>query len=133
MKQVWVNAATWAVTPRTTPGAELPTDTTAMPEPRSIRELPSASTSTPPPAATMKTGSVGPPPSATAAFLRLSSSVERGPGISVTRWRCWGRVGPPAGVWVMRTNVGDPKPARILRYGYERLEPWTLTGSTVRP
>ena len=51
MKQVWVKAATCSCTPRTTDGAALPTETTAMPEPRSISELPSASTMTPPPAA----------------------------------------------------------------------------------
>ena len=103
-----MKAATWSATARTTAGAALPTETTAMPEPRSISELPSASTSTPPPAASMNTGSVVPTPSATAAFLRASSSIERGPGTSVTRRRTWGRVGPPARVWVMRANVGNP-------------------------
>ena len=53
MKHVCVNAATWPVTFSTTFGAELPTLVTAMPEPRSISELPSTSTTTPPPAATM--------------------------------------------------------------------------------
>ena len=101
-----MNAATWSVTLRTTAGAAFPTETTAIPEPRSISELPSASMMTPPPAASTNTGSVVPTPSATAAFLRASSSVERGPGMSVTRRRSWGRVGPPARVcdiaWVMR-------------------------------
>ena len=72
-------------------GAALPTETTAMPEPRSISELPSTSTITPPPAATTKTGSVVPTPSATCAFLR--SSARAGPGMSVTRRRSWGRTG----------------------------------------
>ena len=53
MKHVWVNSATWRVTLATTRGAELPTVATAMPEPMSISELPSTSTSTPPPAAAM--------------------------------------------------------------------------------
>ena len=65
MKQVWVNAATCACTRLTTSGAALPTVVTAMPEPRSISELPSTSWSTPPPAAVTKTGRVVPTPSAT--------------------------------------------------------------------
>ena len=48
MKQVWVKAATWAWTAATTSGAELPTLVTAMPDPRSMNELPSTSTRTPP-------------------------------------------------------------------------------------
>ena len=51
MKQVWVKAATWSVTRRTTSGALLPTLVTAMPLARSISEFPSTSTITPPPAA----------------------------------------------------------------------------------
>ena len=39
-----MNAATWSVTRRTTAGAALPTEITAMPEPKSISELPSTST-----------------------------------------------------------------------------------------
>ena len=50
MKHVWVNAATWSVTRRTTSGALLPTLVTAIPLARSISELPSTSTTTPPPA-----------------------------------------------------------------------------------
>jgi hypothetical protein len=38
-------------------GAEAPTLVTAIPEARSMNELPSTSTSTPPPAAAAKTGS----------------------------------------------------------------------------
>jgi hypothetical protein len=48
MKHVWVKACTCSVTAATTDGALLPTVVTAMPEPKSISELPSASTTTPP-------------------------------------------------------------------------------------
>ena len=51
MKQVWVKAATWACTRETTSGALLPTLVTAIPLAMSISELPSTSTTTPPPAA----------------------------------------------------------------------------------
>ena len=57
MKQVWVNCATCSVTRLTTRSALLPTEVTAMPEPKSMSELPSTSTRTPPPAAVTKTGS----------------------------------------------------------------------------
>jgi hypothetical protein len=50
MKQLCVNAATCSVTAETTAGAQLPTLTTAMPEPKSISEFPSTSITTPPPA-----------------------------------------------------------------------------------
>ena len=90
-----MNAATCSCTRLTTDGAALPTLTTAMPEPRSISELPSTSTRTPPPAATTNTGSVVPTPSATWAFLRSSRARDSGPGIAVTRLRCWGSAGPP--------------------------------------
>jgi hypothetical protein len=70
MKHVWVNARTCSVTAATTEGALLPTVVTAMPDPKSISELSSASTSTPPPAATTYTGSVVPTPRATAADFR---------------------------------------------------------------
>ncbi len=58
MKQVWVNRSTCSCTAATTWGAALPTVVTAIPEPKSISELPSASTTTPPPAATANTGIV---------------------------------------------------------------------------
>ena len=90
MKQVWVKAATCSVTPATTCGAELPTLITAMPEPRSISELPSTSTSTPPPARSMNTGNVVPTPAETAALRAAKSSRERGPGNSVTIRRSCG-------------------------------------------
>ena len=95
MKQVCVNAATWSVTRRTTSGALLPTLVTAMPLARSISELPSTSTITPPPAAATYTGSTLPTPDATAAPRRSCSSRDRGPGISVTTRRSCGRSGPP--------------------------------------
>ena len=50
MKQVWVKSATCACTRSTTRGAALPTVVTAIPEPKSISWLPSASTRMPPPA-----------------------------------------------------------------------------------
>ena len=58
MKHVWVNCATCSCTAATTFGCALPTVVTAMPEPRSMSEFPSASTMTPPPAATACTGAV---------------------------------------------------------------------------
>ena len=81
MKQVWVNSATCLRTRSTTRGAALPTLVTAMPEPKSISELPSASTTTPPPARVTKTGSVVPMPGGTAACLRgeqLAATSGRG-------------------------------------------------------
>ena len=75
-------------------GAALPTPTTAIPEPRSISELPSTSTSTPPPARSTNTGRTVPTPRATTAWRRSSSARDLGPGISVTRRRCWSSVGP---------------------------------------
>src|SRR5687768_4982557 len=95
MKHVWVNRPTCSRTRVTTASAALPTLTTAMPAPRSISELPSTSTITPPPARSTKTGSVVPTPRATAAPRRANSSVERGPGMAVTRRRSWGSPGPP--------------------------------------
>ena len=92
MKQVWVKSATCSWTRSTTAGAALPTLVTAMPEPKSISELPSASTTTPPPARVTKTGSAVPMPGGTAACLRASSSCDFGPGISVTRRRSCGQV-----------------------------------------
>ena len=44
MKQVWANLAIWSRTASTTAGAACPTLTTAIPDPRSINELPSTST-----------------------------------------------------------------------------------------
>src|ERR1044072_3694365 len=106
MKQVWVNAANCSCTRATTDGAALPTVVTAMPEPRSISVLPSVSRMTPPPAASTNTGRGLPTPSATGCFLRASFSCERGPGISVTRLRCWVRDVPPATVVLMAAAYG---------------------------
>ena len=50
MKHVCVKSATWRCTASTTRGAALPTETTAMPEPKSMSWLPSTSTTMPPPA-----------------------------------------------------------------------------------
>src|SRR4029078_11995684 len=60
-----------------------PTDTTAMPAPKSMSWFPSASTRIPPPARSMYTGSTAPTPAATAAILRACSSTDLGPGIAV--------------------------------------------------
>src|SRR6478735_4541231 len=106
MKHVCVNAATCSCTRATTASAALPTLTTAMPAPRSMSELPSTSTSTPPPAFSMNTGSVVPSPEDTAALRRSISARERGPGISVTSRRSWGSDGPPR-VSVELAGAGD--------------------------
>src|SRR5690349_8269969 len=98
MKQVWVNAATWLETASTTLGAALPTLVTAMPEPRSISELPSTSTRTPPPARSTKTGNAVLTPAETTELRRANSSRERGPGSSVTIRRSCGRSTGAAGV-----------------------------------
>src|SRR5215475_12626473 len=114
MKQVWVNLAACSRTRSATRGALLPTETTAMPEPKSMSELPSASTSTPPPAAVMNTGRMLLTPRATARSRRASSSREAGPGISVTRRRCWGSAGPPVagGFMVIDLTIRHRPPAR---------------------
>src|SRR3984957_6692654 len=94
MKQVWVNRSACSRIPAVTRGALLPTDVTAIPEPKSISELPSTSMITPPPAL-MKMGRTWLTPRATLASRRTSSSRDAGPGISVTRRRTWARPGPP--------------------------------------
>ena len=53
MKQVCVNCRTCSVTASTTRGLPLPTVVTAMPDPRSMSWLPSASLRMPPAASTM--------------------------------------------------------------------------------
>src|SRR6478609_1907833 len=90
MKQVCVNAASCSVARATTAAALLPTFVTAMPEPKSIRLLPSTSSSTPPPARDTYTGSVVPTPAGTAPSLRDCSSCDFGPGIAVTSRRSCG-------------------------------------------
>ena len=52
-----MNLAACSATRAATRGAALPTETTAIPDPKSISELPSASTITPPPASVTNTGS----------------------------------------------------------------------------
>jgi hypothetical protein len=102
MKQVWVNLAACSATRADTRGAALPTETTAIPDPKSIRELPSASTITPPPASVTNTGRTWLTPRATARSRRVSSSRETGPGISVTRClRCGSRASSPETCSVM--------------------------------
>ena len=101
MKQVWVNCATCAWTRSATRAAAFPTDVTAIPEPKSISELPSASMRTPPPAAVTNTGSVVDTPRATHPFRRAIISREAGPGISVARLRRCGNCGPPTGTSIM--------------------------------
>ena len=95
-----MNDLTCSTTRSTTRGAAFPTPTTAMPEPRSINELPSTSTRTPPPAASTNTGSVVLTPWATYRPRRAILSCESGPGISVTSRRSWGSSGPPGRGWV---------------------------------
>ena len=82
-----MNLAAWSATRAATRGAALPTETTAIPAPKSMRELPSASTITPPPASVTNTGSMVLTPRATARSRRARRSREAGPGISVTRFR----------------------------------------------
>jgi hypothetical protein len=60
----------------------LPTLTTAMPEPRSISELPSTSTITPPPARSTKTGSVVPMPERPQRRDGPAALATAGPGCS---------------------------------------------------
>jgi hypothetical protein len=108
MKQVCVNAATCSCTAWTTAGAALPTLTTAMPEPRSISELPSTSTITPPPARSTKTGTVPPTAEETAAVRRAMSARERGPGISVTSRRSWSGSRGPASTSVTVPRLSPP-------------------------
>src|SRR5690348_15504075 len=97
MKQVCVNRWSCSVARLTTASALLPTLVTAMPEPKSISELPSTSSRTPPPARVTNTGRVVETPSATVSLRRANSSRERGPGISVTSRRSCGTDGPPTG------------------------------------
>src|SRR4051794_33074341 len=92
MKQVWVNAATCSRTASTTCGAAFPTLTTAIPEPRSISELPPTPPTPPPPARSTNSGTVPPTAEETAAVRRAISSRERGPGRSVSSRRSCGRV-----------------------------------------
>ena len=80
MKQVWVNAATAPAPRATTAGSEAPTLVTAMPEPRSMNELPSTSVMMPPSASATKTGTLEATPPATTALRRAASSADLGPG-----------------------------------------------------
>src|SRR5487761_96083 len=128
MKQVWVNLAACSVTPSTTRGALLPTETTAIPDPKSISELPSTSCSTPPPAALTNTGSTLLTPRATLRCRRSSSAREAGPGISVTSVRCCGRSGPEARV------VCSVIPQTISHLWSTRLcNRWLVTRTRGRP
>ncbi len=105
MKQVWVKSASCAEARRTTASALAPTEVTAMPEPKSISELPSTSSMTPPPARVVNTGSTEPTPPATAVRRRAWSSSDLGPGIAVTTRRSWGRAAPPDSS-VMKSSRG---------------------------
>src|SRR5690349_11493774 len=105
MKQVWVNRSTCSCTAAATCGAALPTVVTAIPEPKSISELPSASTTTPPPAATANTDTADD----TAACRRAVHSRDTGPGISVTSRRSCGSAGPPC---TSTTVIALPRFAR---------------------
>src|SRR3954454_22493634 len=106
MKQVWVKAATCSCTAATTRGDELPTLSTAIPDPRSISELPSTSTITPPPARSTKTGRVRPTPAETVASRRASRARDRGPGTSVTSRRSCATVAGPLSTSVIPASSG---------------------------
>src|SRR4051812_20432398 len=122
MKQVCVKAATCSRTASTTAGAALPTLTTAMPEPRSISELPSTSTSTPPPARSTNSGTVVPTAEDTAAVRRAMSSRDRGPGSSVTSRRSCGRAAADVSTSVIAASRYDCFRARRTA---QRLYPLT--------
>ena len=83
MKQVWVKSATCSRTASTTRGAALPMVVTAIPEPRSMKRLPSTSSMMPPAARAAKTGRVLPTPREIAALRRLARSLDSGPGMGV--------------------------------------------------
>src|SRR3954470_19800808 len=122
MKQVWVKSATCSCTRDTTRGAAFPTDTTAIPEPKSISWLPSTSTMIPPPARSTYTGNVVPTPDDTAAFLRACNSTDRGPGIAVASTRFCSTV--------MRSSlVGCSEPAAGRVVGEALREPYRDDGS----
>ena len=80
-----MNLWTCSVTASTTLGALLPTFVTEIPDPKSIIRLPSTSSTIPADADDMNTGSVTPTPLGSAFVRRAASSMDRGPGISVTR------------------------------------------------
>src|ERR1700677_3072466 len=121
MKQVWVNRLTCSATRAATRGAALPTETTAIPAPKSIRELPPASTMTPPPASVTNTGSIVLTPRATVRARLAISSREAGPGISVTRWR---RCAGPAEWSVIQKTIDHlhgGRPKRAAPDGFGRI------------
>ena len=115
MKQVWVNLAACSATRADTRGAALPTETTAIPDPKSIRELPSASTITPPPASVTNTGRTWLTPRATARSRRASSSRETGPGISVTSCLCCGTRASSPGTCSVINQTIDHLSRRLKR------------------
>ena len=89
MKQVWVKCSTASLTAPTTAGSEAPTLVTAMPEPRSMKELPSTSWMMPPSASATYTGTVDATPAATTALRRSVRATDFGPGKSAwTRRFC---------------------------------------------
>ncbi len=91
-----------------------------MPEPISFRWLPFTSTSTPPPALSMKTGSPTPTPEETASVFLASSPWERGPGISVTSRRSWAiSVSIKVGFMLPPRNVEHRSTVGAARVGYE--------------
>jgi hypothetical protein len=89
MKHVWANRSIWACTASRTAGAAWPTEVTAMPEPRSISELPSTSTRIAPDPSATYNGIVELTPEATAALRRAWRASDRGPGRSVTTFLRW--------------------------------------------
>lgn len=91
---MWVNRASCSAARSTTRGAAFPTVVTAIPLPKSMNELPSTSTTTPPPAWVTNTGSEDPTPAGSAARCLRSSSADFGPGISVRTRRTCASPGP---------------------------------------
>ncbi|CAG7609869.1 exported hypothetical protein [Actinacidiphila bryophytorum] len=129
MKQVWVNSASCSAALRTTIGALLPTEVTAMPEPKSISRFPSTSSTTPPPARRTYTGSVTPTPSATAAAFLADNSCDFGPGTAVTSLRSCGN-SLMTGILL---EFLDPAPSGPSpRLGRRRAHPHTPKGHTAR-
>ncbi|CAG6391616.1 exported hypothetical protein [Actinacidiphila cocklensis] len=129
MKQVWVKSASCSVALRTTAGALLPTEVTAMPEPKSISRFPSTSSTIPPPARRTYTGRVTPTPSATAADFLADNSCDFGPGTAVTSLRSCGN-SLMTGILL---EFLDPAPSgRSPRLGRRRPPPHTPKGRTAR-
>jgi hypothetical protein len=89
-KHVCVYRSACSTRALTTAGAEFPTLRTASPAPKSIRRLPSTSSTMAPSARSTKIGTVLKTAAGTARSRRAQSSRDRGPGMSVTTRRSRG-------------------------------------------